>query len=122
MGGIMRFKMMKHVLAASAALALTAGLASAESLKAEDLRKLAPGNYRISAGFGLVKLDIAMQPGGVLTGYNVKKGTRDKGVWTVQGDQLCIKWNRWLKKKNRCSTLSGSDGKYSGNGVTITKR
>jgi hypothetical protein len=105
-----------------AALALTAALfspAAAGSLSATQIKALAPGTYAVSI-YGRVKMTINMQPGGAISGVTSKK-KRDNGFWSVNGDQLCIRWNRWLKKKTRCTSLSGENGTYSGSGLYIRK-
>ncbi len=93
--------------------------ASAGQLNATQLKGLAPGNYAVSI-YGLVKMTINMQPGGNISGVTSKK-KRDTGFWSVNGNQLCIRWNRWLKKKTRCTALSGANGTYSGGGLYIRK-
>jgi hypothetical protein len=105
-----------------AAMAVTAALfspAAAGSLTAAQIKALAPGTYAVSI-YGLVKMTINMQPGGAISGVTSKK-KRDSGFWSVNGDQLCIRWNRWLKQKTRCTTLSGGNGTYSGGGLYIRK-
>lgn len=99
-------------------LALSAPV-SAASLTAAELRALAPGNYAVSI-YGLVKMTISMRSGGVISGVTSKR-KRDSGYWSVNGNQLCIRWNRWLKKKTRCASLSGKNGTYSGGGLYIRK-
>jgi hypothetical protein len=105
-----------------AALAVCATLttpASAGSLSAAELKALAPGTYAVSI-YGFIKMTISMQPGGNISGITSKK-KRDTGYWSVDGDRLCIRWNRWLKKKTRCTSLSGENGTYSGGGLYIRK-
>jgi hypothetical protein len=113
--------MFKTALASAAIVAALTLPTHAAPLNAEQIKALAPGTYKVSAGLGLVKLRINMRPGGGLSGVNLKKQKTDTGTWSVQGNQLCIKWNRWLKGKTRCTALSGENGRYSGGGLTITK-
>jgi hypothetical protein len=93
--------------------------AQADTLSAQELQGLAPGSYAVSI-YGLVKMTINMQPGGNISGITSKK-KRDTGIWTVSGEKLCIRWTRWLKGKQRCTSLSGNDGTYSGGGLYIRK-
>ncbi len=109
----------KKTLAAVALCLAFAAPVSAASLTSAELRALAPGNYAVSI-YGLVKMTISMQPGGSISGVTSKK-KRDSGFWSVSGDRLCIRWNRWLKKKTRCASLSGKNGTYSGGGLYIRK-
>jgi hypothetical protein len=109
----------KTTFAVAALLAVLSTPSSAGSLNAAELRALAPGNYAVSI-YGLVKMTINMRPGGTISGVTSKKKS-DSGYWTVNGDKLCIRWNRWLKKKTRCTSLSGKNGTYSGGGLYIRK-
>jgi hypothetical protein len=109
----------KAIIAAAAVYVVIVAPASAGALTAAELRALAPGNYAVSI-YGLVKMTISMQPGGSISGITSKK-KRDSGFWSVNGDKLCIRWNRWLKKKTRCTGLSGQNGTYSGGGLYIRK-
>jgi uncharacterized membrane protein len=110
---------LKTTLLAASVFAAISIPASAGQLSAAQLKGLAPGNYAVSI-YGLVKMTINMQPGGSISGVTSKK-KRDSGFWSVNGNQLCIRWNRWLKKKTRCTALSGSNGTYSGGGLYIRK-
>jgi hypothetical protein len=110
---------LKHPLATVALIALLATPSAAAPLTPAELKALAPGSYAVSI-YGLVKMTISMQPGGNISGVTSKK-KRDTGFWSVNGDKLCIRWNRWLKKKTRCTTLSGKNGTYSGGGLYIRK-
>jgi len=106
-----------------AAALILAALASpgfaGEKLNAQQLRGLAPGKYAVSI-YGLVKLNINMQSSGSITGTTSKQKT-DTGFWSVSGEKLCIRFNRWLKGKQRCTALSGDKGTYSGGGLYIRK-
>jgi acyl dehydratase len=93
--------------------------ASADTLSSAQIKGLAPGRYAVSI-LGFIKMTITMQPGGSIQGTTSKKKS-DTGRWTVQGEKFCITWNRWLKGRQRCTSLSGGDGKYSGSGVSIRK-
>jgi hypothetical protein len=117
---IRAFTMTFKITFAAAALCVAfAAPVSAASLTSAELRALAPGNYAVSI-YGLVKMTISMQSGGSISGITSKK-KRDSGFWSVSGDKLCIRWNRWLKKKTRCTSLSGKNGTYSGGGLYIRK-
>jgi hypothetical protein len=112
---------MKNLIVAASLLTLAsmAPAVAADKLSADEIRQLAPGSYKVSV-YGLVKLQISFQPGGGISGVN-SKNKRDTGVWSVQGEKLCIRWNRWLKGKERCTALSGDKGTYSGGGLYIRK-
>jgi hypothetical protein len=112
---------MKKILCMTALMLTATALPaqSAEKLNVKELNALAPGSYNVSV-YGLVKLVIDIKPGGAISGVNQKK-KRDTGVWSVRDEKLCIKWNRWLKGKQRCTSLSGENGTYSGGGLYIRK-
>jgi hypothetical protein len=99
--------------------ALATSSIAGDKLNANELRGLAPGSYAVSI-YGLVKLNINLQSSGSITGTTSKRKT-DSGVWSVNGEKLCIRFNRWLKGKQRCTALSGNNGTYSGGGLYIRK-
>jgi hypothetical protein len=111
--------MKKLILGASLAAAIVATPVTAATLTAQDIQKLAPGRYLVSV-LGVKKYTISFQPNGTLFGVK-KNGKTDTGVWSVQGQKLCIKFTRWLKGKTRCSSISGGNGSYSGSGLSIRK-
>lgn len=112
--------MKKLIVAASLlTLASMSPAMAADKLSAAEIRQLAPGSYKVSV-YGLVKLQINFQTGGTISGIN-SKNKRDTGVWSVEGEKLCIRWNKWLKGKQRCTGLSGENGTYSGGGLYIRK-
>lgn len=90
-----------------------------DKLSDKQLRGLAPGKYAVSI-YGLVKLNVNLQSSGAIVGTTSKKKT-DSGIWSVSGEKLCIRFNRWLKGKQRCTALSGDNGVYSGGGLYIRK-
>jgi hypothetical protein len=110
---------LKKTIAAALALALCAAPAlAAEKLSAQELKKLAPGRYAVNV-MGIVNLTVSMRPNGTLTGVNGKD--KDRGVWSVRGEKLCVAWNDWLGGKQRCAALKGQNGSYSGGGLWLRK-
>jgi hypothetical protein len=110
---------LKALVAASVLVAASSLSASAGQLTPAQLRGLAPGTYAVSV-YGLVNMTISMRSGGGLSG-TTSKSKRDNGVWTVQGQKFCVRWNKWLKGKTRCASLTGGNGSYSGGGLSIRK-
>ncbi len=90
-----------------------------DKLNASELRGLAPGSYAVSV-YGLVKMTVSLRSGGAISGTTSKRKS-DNGVWSVSGEKLCIRFNRWLKGRQRCAALSGDNGVYSGGGLYIRK-
>lgn len=105
-------------LAALAVCALSTATLADDALSPTELRKLAPGRYAVNV-MGLVNMTVSMRPNGVITGQ--AKGEKDRGFWTVQGQKLCIAWNKWNDGKMRCAAISGDNGAYTGGGLSIRK-
>jgi hypothetical protein len=92
---------------------------AADTLSAQDIRKLAPGRYAVSL-LGLVNMTVAMRPNGAIVGHT-KEGKRDTGVWSVQGQKLCVSWSKWLNGQRKCTSLRGDKGSYSGGGMSMRR-
>lgn len=112
-------KLKKPLVAALMLFALSTSAFSGESLSGQDLRKLAPGRYAVSV-LGLVNMTVSMRPNGMIVGQT-SKGKRDTGMWSVQGERLCVSWTRWLNAKRRCTVLKGGNGNYSGGGMSLQR-
>ena len=89
-----------------------------DKLSPSQIRQLAPGRYNVSV-LGLVSMTVSMRPNGTLTGF--ADGEKDHGVWTVRGQKLCVAWNKWVGGKQRCASLTGGNGSYSGGGLYLRK-
>jgi hypothetical protein len=90
----------------------------AETLSAQDIRRLAPGQYAVNV-MGLVSMTVTLRPNGSI--FGIAKGERDRGRWSVQGQRLCIAWNKWLNGATKCSSLRGGKGRYSGSGLSFSR-
>ena len=108
----------KPLLAAAAACLLSSAAFAGEALSPSELRQLAPGRYAVNV-MGLVNMTVSMRPNGVIVG--IARGEQDSGVWRVQGQKLCIAWNKWNSGKTSCSSLFGGDGSYRGGGLSIRR-
>ena len=106
------------LLAALAVVCLSTTAFAGDSLSAQELRKLAPGRYAVNV-LGLVNMTVSMSPNGIITGQ--AKGERDRGIWRVRGQQLCIAWNNWNSGKTSCAALKGDNGSYQGGGLSIRR-
>ena len=111
-------KLNSPLLAAVAICTLATNVLAGDALSPAELRKLAPGRYAVNV-MGLVNMTVSMRPNGVITGQ--AKGDKDRGFWTVQGQKLCIAWNKWNDGKMRCAAISGDNGAYQGGGLSIRK-
>jgi hypothetical protein len=106
------------LLAALAICAFVSTASAGDALSPSELRKLAPGRYAVNV-MGLVNMVVSMRPNGVITGE--AKGERDRGYWTVQGQKLCVAWNKWNGGKRRCAALTGDAGRYAGGGLSMRR-
>ena len=115
-GAIAMFKI--PLLAALAVCAFMSAASAGDALSPSELRRLAPGRYAVNV-MGLVSMVVSMRPNGIIVGE--AEGERDSGNWTVQGQKLCVAWNKWNAGKRRCSTLTGDAGRYSGGGLSMRR-
>lgn len=110
---------LKHPLfAALAVCAFVNGAAAGDALSPHELRRLAPGRYAVNV-MGMVNMTVQMRPNGTITGQ--MKGEKDRGSWSVRGQQLCIVWTRWVGGRTRCAALTGDKGSYRGGGLSIRR-
>lgn len=105
-------------LVASSLVVLSVPSIAGDKLSPSEIRNLAPGRYNVSV-LGLVSMTVSMRPNGTITG--VADGKKDHGVWSVRGQKLCVAWNKWVGGKQRCASLSGGNGSYSGGGLYLRK-
>ena len=98
--------------------ALAAPVAAGEALSAAELKKLAPGRYAVNV-MGLVHMTVTLRAGGSMSGE--AKGERDRGYWSIQGQKLCVAFNKWNGGKRSCAVLSGQNGKYQGGGLSMRR-
>ncbi len=99
--------------------ALSTAVLAADTLSSKDLRQLAPGRYAVNL-MGLVNMTVSIRPNGVISGQT-NKGKRDIGVWSVQGQRLCVAWSKWLNGQRRCTALRGANGSFSGGGMSMRR-
>ena len=106
------------LVAAMALVALSLPSFAGDKLSPSEIRQLAPGRYAVSV-LGVVSMTVSLRPNGTMTG--LADGEKDSGVWTVRGQKLCVAWNKWVGGKQRCASLSGGNGSYSGGGLYLRK-
>jgi hypothetical protein len=82
-----------------------------------ELRRLFPGRF-IAYAYGVAKINLTAYADGSVRG---KMGRADTGVWRLRGKVLCIKFTRWLKGRNRCSTVSKEGDWYRTGPITFKK-
>lgn len=88
-----------------------------ETLKSHEIKKFVPG--RASAKIMGSNVSISMSRSGRVSAK--WDGERDTGSWRVSGDQLCIRFNKWMNGATRCSAVTKSGNSYRVAGVTFSK-
>jgi hypothetical protein len=86
-------------------------------LSERELRQLFPGRF-VAFAYGVARINLTARPDGSVYG---KMGRADTGIWRLRGKQLCIKFTRWLKGRNRCSTVSKKGEWYQTGPITFKK-
>jgi hypothetical protein len=101
--------MLKLIIAAAWLCAMAVGARSAD-LSGEQIKDLLTGaTVEIDTPLG-TKLPVHCGRDGRLLGEAGSLawylgGTTDRGRWWVVGDQVCLKWNRWLGSEPQCLRL-----------------
>lgn len=85
-------------------------------LGAAQLKNLAPGRYNVTF-LGVSNMTVILRSNGTVLG--AAQGAIDDGHWKLNGNQICIAWNKWLDGSARCSGLIKEAGYYQGSGFTI---
>lgn len=102
-------------------MSLTGNLANSKEagqvLSEGELRRLFPGRF-IAYAYGVARINLTAYADGSVRG---KMGRADTGVWRLRGKVLCIKFTRWLKGRNRCSTVSKQGDWYRTGPITFKK-
>ena len=113
--------MKKYLVAALFGASLASGFApisvAGETLKSHQIKKFVPG--RATAKIMGSHVSISMSRSGRLSAK--WDGERDTGIWRVAGDQLCIKFNKWMNGATRCSAVTRAGNSYRVAGVTFSK-
>ena len=90
------------------------GSAHAENLDGTWIKKLFPGYYEAKVqGTSVV---FAGYSNGWLNGAT--RISQDRGHWYVQGDQLCVSWEKWTGGKTMCGSISQAGGWFVATGET----
>ena len=82
-----------------------------------ELRRLFPGKF-VAYAYGVARINLTAYANGTVRG---KMGRADTGVWRLRGKELCIKFTRWLKGRNRCSTVSKAGAWYKTGPITFKR-
>jgi hypothetical protein len=113
--------MKKLALAAAAAASIlsahTGSAVANEVLNASQIKKFVPG--RAKANISGSTVVIRASTSGKLSG--TWGGENDTGQWHVSGDQLCIRFNSWLRGGTHCSKVARSGNSFRVVGVTFNK-
>ena len=115
--------MRARALALSAIILLGTGIVVAPAYPADrvltegELRRLFPGTF-VAYAYGVARINLTAYADGSVRG---KMGKADTGIWRLRGKVLCIKFTRWLKGRNRCSTVSKDGDWYRTGPITFKK-
>jgi hypothetical protein len=90
---------------------------AASVLSERELRQLFPGRF-VAFAYGIARINLTARPDGTVYG---KMGRADTGIWRLRGKVLCIKFKRWLKGRNRCSTVTKQGEWYVTGPITFKK-
>ena len=104
---------LKLALAGTALLA-TAGHASADNLDGQLIKNLFPGVYE--AKVQGTDVNFAGYTNGWLNGAT--RFDQDRGRWYVQGEQLCVSWEKWTNGKAVCGSITQTGGWFVATGET----
>ena len=96
---------------------MSMGTTYSKELSQRELRQLFPGTF-VAYAYGVARISLTARADGTVHG---KMGKADSGTWRVNGNVLCIKFKRWLKGRNRCSTVSKNGVWYVTGPVTFRK-
>jgi hypothetical protein len=105
------------ICAAAAGFGFVAPAAAGEVLKSHEIKKFVPGSA--TAQIMGSNVSISMSRSGRLSAK--WDGERDTGTWRVNGDQLCIRFNKWMNGATRCSAVTKAGNSYRVAGVTFSK-
>jgi hypothetical protein len=113
--------MKRPVLVAAAAASVlsvhTLPAVANEVLNATQIKKFVPGRAKASISGSTVVIR-ASTSGRLSATWG---GDKDTGQWHVSGDQLCIRFNSWLRGGTHCSRVARSGNSYRVVGVTFNK-
>jgi hypothetical protein len=90
---------------------------AAAILSERELGQLFPGKF-VAYAYGVARINLTANADGTVYG---KMGRADTGVWRLHGKELCIKFTRWLKGRNRCSPVSKQGEWYKTGPITFKK-
>ena len=90
------------------------GSATAGDLDSNWIKDLFPGIYEAKVQGTMV--NFAGYSNGWLNGAT--RFDQDRGRWYVQGDQLCVSWEKWTSGKAMCGSISQAGGWFVATGDT----
>ena len=97
---------------AAAALLMSTGVAGAETLKGEDIRREIIGHTIFLAAPVTGEFPLNYRTSGIVDGDGAALGLgrfiqpKDQGRWWINGDRLCQKFTTWYQGAPMCFELS----------------
>ena len=108
---------LKSAAASAAILCLFANAAIAGgTLSSNELKHMVPGRYQVTL-MGTISMTVTMRANGSVLGST--NSSQDSGHWNLNGNKLCIAWNKWMGGQARCSGLTSQGNYFQGNGFTF---
>jgi hypothetical protein len=83
-----------------------------EQLSSRALTNLFPGRFHVVVT-GLINFKITARGDGSLSAVS-PRGKKDNGRWSIRAGELCIKFNKWLGGRTRCTAIVQEAGWYIG--------
>jgi len=102
-----------------AALAMIAPAKADGPLFEADFKKLIPGTFHVVAPG--VAIDVKISKGGGISGVT-DKGDKDHGRWHLAGNNICVKFTKWLDHQEKCEHLSITGNEIKGSVFSAWKR
>lgn len=82
----------------------------AKKLGSGQVRELVDGSSVQLAGYGQ-EATVEFNGDGTMVGTNTSGG-KDKGVWQVKGDELCLRFKKWAEGDGHCYQVVGDGSAY----------
>jgi len=97
---------------------LTTSPAQAASMTAAEIQSEMVGKQLSGRRLGITMNILLNQDGTAVLESTI---VDDEGVWRMNGDQLCMKWNEFRGGKEQCSDFSREKGGYRMEGGPLLK-
>ena len=83
-----------------------------ETLSSGALSSLFPGRFHVVV-IGFINIIVTARGDGSLSAVSAR-GKKESGRWSVRAGVLCIKFDKWLGGRTRCTAIVQEAGWYMG--------